>query len=68
MTKLIVSGMKVPEPMPASAIKKLDDAIEAEVEAAVDFARTSPDPLPEEALTDLWREADDPLPAQAGVA
>jgi TPP-dependent pyruvate/acetoin dehydrogenase alpha subunit len=54
--------------VPASAIKELDDAIEAEVEAAVDFARTSPDPLPEEALTDLWREADDPLPAQAGVA
>jgi pyruvate dehydrogenase E1 component alpha subunit len=39
-----------------SAIAEVDAAIAAELQAAVEFARNSPEPAPEEALTDLWAE------------
>jgi acetoin:2,6-dichlorophenolindophenol oxidoreductase subunit alpha len=54
--------------VPTSTIDELNDAISTEVEAAVEFARTSPEPLPEEALRDLWTQAGDQMPTQAGVA
>jgi acetoin:2,6-dichlorophenolindophenol oxidoreductase subunit alpha len=54
--------------VPASIIDELNEEIGAEVEAAVEFARTSPDPAPEEALTDVWCETGDQAPDVAGVA
>jgi pyruvate dehydrogenase E1 component alpha subunit len=49
----------------ASAIEQLHTALDAEIEAAVEFARTSPEPAPEQAFTDMWA---DPIPTEAGVA
>ncbi len=39
-----------------AAIKALDDAARAEVETAVEFARSSPAPAIAEAFTDVWAE------------
>ena len=38
----------------ASVLDRLEQSIEAEVEAAVEFARNSPYPEPEEAYADVW--------------
>jgi pyruvate dehydrogenase E1 component alpha subunit len=40
-----------------SAIDQLHAELDAEIAAAVEFARSSPEPAPEEAFTDLWVEA-----------
>jgi pyruvate dehydrogenase E1 component alpha subunit len=50
-----------------ASIGELNSAIDAEIKAAVEFARNSPEPAPEEAFTDLWAEADAAAPG-AGVA
>ena len=53
--------------VPDAAIDELNAAIASEIDAAVEFARTSPEPAPEQAFTDLWADADR-APAEAGVA
>jgi pyruvate dehydrogenase E1 component alpha subunit len=40
----------------AAQIDTLDATVQAEVEAAVEFAKASPPPRPESALTDMWVE------------
>jgi pyruvate dehydrogenase E1 component alpha subunit len=50
-----------------ASIGELNSAIEAEIKAAVEFARNSPEPPPEEAFTDLWADAD-AAATEAGVA
>jgi pyruvate dehydrogenase E1 component alpha subunit len=51
----------------ASTIDELHAALDAEIEAAVEFARTSPEPPAEQAFTDLWADAE-PVPAEGRVA
>ena len=42
----------------ASTRAELEQQISTEVDAAVEFARESPAPLPQEALTDVWVDVD----------
>jgi len=51
-----------------TVIDGLNATIEAEVEAAVEFARTSPEPSSNEALADLWLEiaSDDAITEEEG--
>jgi TPP-dependent pyruvate/acetoin dehydrogenase alpha subunit len=53
--------------VPDAAIDALSSAIDSELEAAVEFARNSPEPPREQAFTDLWADAKS-APAEAGVA
>lgn len=54
--------------VPSSSLEQLHASLDAEIEAAVEFARSSPAPPPEEALTDLWCEVGDHAADRAGVA
>jgi TPP-dependent pyruvate/acetoin dehydrogenase alpha subunit len=51
----------------ASTIDELNEMIAGEVESAVEFARNSAEPPPEEALTDLWASAADQVQDPEGV-
>jgi len=51
----------------ASVLAEIEQALDAEVEAAVEFARNSPEPPSAEAFTDLWA-GDQNVGEEAGVA
>jgi acetoin:2,6-dichlorophenolindophenol oxidoreductase subunit alpha len=53
--------------VPDSEIDALDSAIASDIEAALEFARNSPEPTREEAFTDLWADAES-ASTEAGVA
>jgi acetoin:2,6-dichlorophenolindophenol oxidoreductase subunit alpha len=52
--------------VPRATLEQLEQRISAEADAAVELARESPSPNPEEALTDIWVDVDGPN--LAGVA